>query len=183
MKEFAANKKRLAFGLDNDIIAKANLELEASGLIDSCDSSIATATHQFDEATGALVPSHLYRNQDAIVEALCACKNLTSLLFSKNWGHGDSFTHLGAATAADDEDRDPDEPALFDILFSVAYVLSLAGKAGIRLERIFVSNVWMGLQIGLSDGAFLMHHKDVFRNLQFLGLKFIQGPSENLDEA
>lgn len=182
VEEFAANKKRLAFGFDDDISAKANLELEASGSIDSCNSSIGTATHQIDEVTGALVPLHLYRNRDAIVEALRACKNLTSFLFSRNWGDR-SPTRLEYVFAAANEDVDPNESALFDITSSVAYVLSLAEEAGTRLERTFVGNVWMGVSIGLSDGAFLARHKHILRSLKYFGLKFIKGPSENLEEA
>ena len=184
VKEFAANKKRLSFGFDDDGSARASLNLEASGSIDSCHSASCTATHQFDGATGALVPLHLYRNRDAIVEALPACKNLTEFLFSRDWGDGDRMpTRSQCALAADNEDGDLNEPALFDITSSVAYVLSLAEEAGTCLEHIFVSDMWPDVHIGISDGAFLVRYKDVFQNLKYFGLKFIEGPSGNLDEA
>lgn len=182
VKEFAANKKRLAFGFDDDISAKANLELEASGSNDSCNSSIGTATHQLDEVTGALVPLHLYRDRGAIVEALRACKNLTTFLFSRNWGDR-SPTHLESAFAAANEDVDPNEPALFDITSLVAYVLSLAEEAATCLERVFASSGWSDVEIGLSNGAFLVRYKGILRNLKYFGLKFIRGPSETPEEA
>ena len=65
----------------------------------------------------------------------------------------------------------------------MAYVLSLAEEAGTCLEQIFVSDVWPDVQIGLSDGAFLVRHKDVFRNLKYFGLKSIEGPWASLDEV
>lgn len=183
VQEFAANKKELSFGCDNDISAKANLELAVSGQIDGTESSSCAATHQFDEATGALVPLHLYRNRDAIVEALRACGNLTEFRFSKNWGDGDTYpTRLQRPLAAGDENEDPDAPALFDITSSVAYVLSLAEEAGTSLERIFVSDVWLEVQIGISDGAALVRYKRVFRNLRYFGLKFIGDPSASPHE-
>lgn len=183
VKEFAANKKELLFGFDDDIIAKANLELAVSGQIDGAESSSCAATHQFDEATGVLVPLHLYRNRDAIVEALRACGNLTEFRFSKNWGDGDTYpTRLQCPLAAGIEHEGPDEPAKFDITSSVAYVLFLAEEAGVCLERLFVSDVWPEVLIGISDGAALVRHKDVFRNLKYFGLKFIGDPSASPHE-
>jgi len=46
-----------------------------------------------------------------------------------------------------------------------------------------VSDMWPDVHIGISDGAFLVRYKDVFQNLKYFGLKFIEGPSGNLDEA
>ena len=184
VNEFAANKKLLLFGLDDDISAKASLELETPGPADGAQSSSSTATHRFDEATGALVPSHLYRNRDAIVEALRACKRLTEIRFSKNWGDGDRYhTHLRCALAAGDDDDDQNQPVLFDITSSVAYVLFLAKEAGTCLERIFVSDVWPDVRVGLSDGASLIRYKDVFRKLKSLGLELIEDPTANPYEA
>lgn len=188
VKEFAANKTLLSFGLDDDISAKQSLELETPGPIEGAQSPCRTATHAFDEATGALVPFHLYRNRDAVVAALRACKNLTEIRFSKNWGDRDKYhTRLQSALAAEDDDLDDDhgqiQRFLFDMTSSVAYVLCLAEEAGTCLERIFVSDVWPDARVGLSDGASLVRYKGVVHTLNSLGLKLIEDPSASSDEV
>lgn len=167
VNEFAANKKLLLFGLDDDISAKASLELETPRPNDGAQSPSSTATHRFDEATGALVLFHLYHNRDAIVEAFRACRRLTEIRFSKIWGDGDrDHTRLRYAVAAGDDDEDQNQPKLFDITSSVAYVLSLAEEAGTCLESILVSDVWLDVKVGLSDSASLVRYKDVFPELE-----------------
>jgi hypothetical protein len=177
---FDANETLLLFGFDNDISAKASLKLEPSGLPNSAQSSGNTASLVIDTSTGALVPSHLYRNRDAIVEALRACSNLAEFRFSKNWGDGTKYpTNRRCLLAALDEG----EPNLFDITSSVAYVLSLAAKAGTRLERILVSDAWPDVQVGLSDCASLVTYKAFFQNLKYLGPQLIADPSMDPEEA
>lgn len=160
------------------------MELGTPRPIDGARSPSSTATHRFDEATGALVPFHLYHNRDAIVEAFRACKRLTEIRFSKNWGDGDRYhTRLRYALAAGDDEDDQNQPVLFDMTSSVAYVLSLAEEEGTCLERIFVSDVWPDLRVGLSDGASLVRHKGVVRSLKSLGLKLIKDPSASSYEV
>lgn len=187
MKEFAANKKVLSFGLDDYISGRTSLDLRASGPISSCQSPISTATHRFNEATGTLVPLHLQRNRNALVAALRSCKNLADIRFSKNWGDRDKYHgRLQSALAAedDDDDDDQDQPVLFVITSSVAYVLSLAEEAGISLEQIFVSDVWPDVRPSRTLGRrFFGTVQGYFRYLESLVIKLVEDPSESLFEV
>jgi hypothetical protein len=176
VEQFAAKKQLLYFGFDDDASAKASLST-----IDSDQPSSSLHTHVFDKATGALVTSHLYRHKDAIAGAFRACRNLTEFRFSRPWEYSDNHHPRRSI-----DDVDEDDPSPFNITSSVAYVLSLAERAGIRLETMFVHDVYpdgQDVRVGVSDCAFLSKHKDVLQNPKFFGLRFIEDPSKPIEEV
>jgi hypothetical protein len=167
MKEFAANKTLLQFGLDLEIGPEVNPRLDESGR--------PLYKNDFEGVPGALVPLSLFRNKDSIIEAFRACKNLTEFRFSANWKHKTKYPVRRRCPLAAEDDRDFwYYPIPFNIVSSVAYVLSLAEEAGIRLEKIVLLNSCVDYWVGLSDAAFLSRHKDVFQKLKCLDLHFAE---------
>jgi hypothetical protein len=169
VEEFAANKTLLLFGLDQELGPGRRPRLDEYGR--------PSWLRKFAGGPGDLVPFPFLRHRDAIVEAFCACKNLTEFRFGRNWGDGDKHSVRRGAWAPRAEGEVRYSPIDFNIASSVAYVLSLADEAGIRLEKISTVDLWPGVRVGLADVGCLIQHKDVLRNLKYAGLKFFANSS------
>lgn len=175
VEEFAATKDFIYFELDDDKNAKFSPLHEVSGQHESAESSGKATTHVLEDATGASVPLAVYRNRKVLVEALRACTNLADLHFTGNLPHQDP----PAAQLFEDED----EKIMFDVNSSVAYVLSLAEAAGVRLEKIFISTSFGNTRVGLTDCTSLIRHKSIFQSMKHLDLVLNEDESATHEEV